>query len=227
MKQGLIGWDLENLILKTLTDKDKNDFGMCMSHLACADIPNHPLSDLQLKRMKEAQKALGNIPLTLSASSGIILGKAFHCDMVRVGNLLYGLKRKLYQNIPVVSVSAPVLQVSELKKGESVGYRASFISKENRKIAILGIGFGDGIPRSFSKKGFVCFKGQKAPIIGTLCMDCTVVDVSNFEDISEGDMATIIDSEYPIDKMAEMADMLPSELLSNIGNSKRFIREYF
>ena len=212
--------------LKALTDADKKDFGMCMSHLACADIPDHPLNTLQLKRIKEVQRSLGDIPLTLSASGGIMLGKDFHCDMVRIGNFLYGLKRKLYQNASVVSVEAPVLQVSELKKGESVGYRAGFISERNMKIAILGIGFGDGIPRAFSKKGAVYFEGKKAPIIGTLCMDCTVVDVSEIADISEGDMVAVINSEHSVDEMAETADMLPSELLSNIGNSKRFVREY-
>lgn len=212
--------------LKELTDTDKKDFGMCMSHLSCADIPNHPMNYQQLKRIKAVQEVMGGIPITLSASGGVMLDKDFHCKMVRVGNMIYGLKQHLYNNKPVVSVEVPVLQIADIKKGDTVGYRANFSCSRDGKIAVLGIGFGDGVPRSFSKNGFFYFGEHKAPVLGTLCMDCTVVDVTDIENVCEDDMATLINDTHTIDEMAEATDMLPSELLSNIGNSKRFIREY-
>jgi len=198
-----------------------------MSHLACADLPNHPLNKKQLLTMKGVQKSLGGIPLTLSASSGIYLGREYHCDMLRLGNALFGLKHRICKDFkPVVSISAPVLQIAHVKKGENVGYKGIYNADSDKKIAVLGIGFGDGLFRSLASCMPVFFGQEPAPIIGSICMDCTIVDVSHINQIEKYEEASVIGQNYTLDEMAAAVGTLPTEVLSHLGNSRRFQHVY-
>ena len=148
--------------LEKLSDADKNEFSMILSHLACADAKEHFMNQHQLdnfRRLKE--KYFPKLPASLSASDGTFLGAEYQWDMVRLGAAMYGINTAPYrenQMKSVVTVKAPVLQIADLPKGDFVGYSATYRATENRRLAIVSIGYGDGIPRSLSNVGKVFFQ---------------------------------------------------------------------
>lgn len=145
--------------LEKLSDADKNEFSMILSHLACADAKEHFMNQHQLdnfRRLKE--KYFPKLPASLSASDGTFLGAEYQWDLVRLGAAMYGINTAPYrenQMKSVVTVKAPVLQIADLPKGDFVGYSATYRATENRRLAIVSIGYGDGIPRSLSNVGKV------------------------------------------------------------------------
>ena len=220
--------------LAKLSPTDKKEFGMVLSHLACADAKEHFMNQHQLdnfRRLKE--KYFPKLPATLSASDGTFLGADYQWDMVRLGAAMYGINTAPYrenQMKSVVKVKAPVLQIAELPKGDFVGYSATYRATEDRKLAIVSIGYGDGIPRSLSNVGKVffniCGRINEARIIGRLSMDNIICDVTNVENLQVGDMAEILSDYYTLDDMGRDAGTISYEILSRIGKNTRYIRKY-
>src|SRR5262245_702983 len=128
---------------------------LVMSHLACADDPQHPKNDAQLARFRAALSALPPAPASLAASAGVELGRDYLFDMVRPGMALYGGKPIPDRANPyrtVVVLTSRVLQVRKLKAGETIGYGASHTASEPMTQAIVASGYADGIIRSGSNK---------------------------------------------------------------------------
>ena len=148
---------------------------------------------------------------------------------VRVGIALYGvLSNKQdtlqWQNClkPVLSLKAKIVSVRPLYKNESAGYGLQFISDRNRTIATLAIGYADGLPRSLSnQKGYVLINGYKVPIIGSVCMDMTIVDVTDIPDVSAGGIAVVIGKSGALESsasdIAECAGTITNDILSRLG----------
>tara|TARA_B110000014_G_C19633078_1_gene334015 strand:- start:73 stop:558 length:486 start_codon:yes stop_codon:yes gene_type:complete len=159
---------------------------------------------------------------------GIILGENFHHDLVRPGISLYGghYNTKMKKIIkPIISLKGKVLQIKELNKNEFVGYNQTFKTKQKIKVAILGIGYGDGISRVLSNKGHVYFKKKTFKIIGRVSMDSITVDISNnAKSIKVGDYMDIINHLNGIDKIAGQCNTICHEILTSI--SKRVKRIY-
>ena len=220
--------------LEELSDADRSEFSMVLSHLACADAKEHFMNQHQLdnfRRLKE--KYFPKLPATLSASDGTFLGADYQWDMVRLGAAMYGINTAPYrenQMKSVVTVKAPVLQIADLPKGDFVGYSATYRATEDRKLAIVSIGYGDGIPRSLSNVGKVffniCGRINEARIIGRLSMDNIICDVTNVENLQVGDMAEILSDYYTLDDMGRDAGTISYEILSRIGKNTRYIRTY-
>ena len=166
----------------------------------------------------------------LLASYGLIHYPELSGNYARVGIALYGVlsNRKDMQQcklplLPVLSVKARIAAVKDLYKGESLGYGLSYTAAENRKIAVLPIGYADGIPRDLScGKGNVIIKGQPAPIIGRICMDQMMIDITNIPKVSEGDIAILIgksgNAEITAYDIAEQTDTITNEILSRLGS---------
>ena len=166
----------------------------------------------------------------IQSSYGILNYPELDCDYARVGIALYGVlskqneKTKVRADLrPVLSLKARVVLTKEIQSGESVGYGRNFIAKKDTRIAVLCIGYADGIPRSLScKKGYVLIKGKKAPIVGSICMDQLTVDISEIPEVQQGDIATLIgrdgNEEITAEWMASMAGTITNELLSRLGN---------
>ena len=161
------------------------------------------------------------------------LGSDYQWDMVRLGAAMYGINTAPYrenQMKSVVEVKAPVLQIANLPKGDFVGYSATYRATEDRKLAIVSIGYGDGIPRSLSNVGKVffniCGRINEARIIGRLSMDNIICDVTNVENLQVGDMAEILSDYYTLDDMGRDAGTISYEILSRIGKNTRYIRKY-
>ncbi|MFI3241844.1 MAG: alanine racemase [Alphaproteobacteria bacterium] len=213
--------------LMQLSSSDLTEFSLVVSHLACADEVGHELNYKQLNELNRLQeKYFPSLPMSLSASDGTFLGIDFQKDIVRLGASLYGIDTSIIEEnkvLPVINIKAPVLQIARLKAGDSVGYNATYKASENKDIAILSIGYGDGFPRSLSNIGKVYFNNSEAKILGRVSMDCIVVDVTNI-DIKVGDFASIINDFYTVNDIAKDAQTIGYEIISRLGT--RFIKKY-
>lgn len=171
-----------------------------------------------------------NIPkLHLLASYGAVNYSRYGEDYARVGILLYGVHSNRacadecgVSFSPVLSLKARVSVVRDLKAGECAGYGMDYCAKRDTKIAVLTIGYADGLPRELSEgKGSVLIHGRRADIIGRICMDQTLVDVSGIKDVKAGDIAVLIGSsgteEISALDIAEEADTITNEVLSRFG----------
>ncbi len=220
--------------LEKLTETDKAEFGMVMSHLACADEKDHFMNEHQLRNFNEIRETFfPKLPASLSASDGVFLGHDFQQNLVRLGAAMYGINTAPYrenQMKNVVRIMAPVLQIEDLPKGDFVGYSATYRANTNRKIAIISIGYGDGIPRSLSNVGKVFFKNcaslSEARIIGRISMDNIICDVTGIENLKVGDMAFLSDDFYTLDDMGRDAGTISYEIMSRVGKNTRYIRRY-
>lgn len=220
--------------LEELSQDDKKEFSMIMSHLACADEKGHFMNEHQLNNFNYLQQEFfPKLPASLSASDGTFLGNDFQKDIVRLGAAIYGINTAPYrenQMLPVVTVTAPVLEISKLKKGDFVGYSATYRAADDRKIAIISIGYGDGIPRSISNIGKLFFNVnnqiKEARIIGRVSMDNIICDVSEVDNLQIGDIAILINDFYTLDDIARDAGTISYEVLSRIGKNTRFDIEY-
>lgn len=220
--------------LKKLSKSDLKMFGMVMSHLACADEKDHFMNAHQLKNFKVIrEKYFPHLPASLSASDGAFLGEDFCCDMVRLGAAMYGINTapyRLNQMKNVITVEAPVLQIADLPKGDFVGYSATYRAAQKRKIAIVSIGYGDGMPRALSNVGKVFFsqkdKTYEARIIGRVSMDNIICDVTDVPNLKVGAFGKLIFDEYTLDDIARDAGTISYEIVSRLGKNTRFKREY-
>ncbi len=220
--------------LKKLSRADLKIFGLVMSHLACADEKDHFMNAHQLENFTAIRnKYFADLPASLAASDGAFLGADFCCDMVRLGAAMYGINTapyRLNQMKNIITVEAPVLQIAALDKGEFVGYSATYRAAQNRKIAIVSIGYGDGMPRSLSNIGKVFFKQKgkiyETRIVGRVSMDNIICDVTDVPDLQTGDFGKLIFDEYTLDDIARDAGTISYEILSRLGKNTRFKREY-
>ena len=226
---GFMVEDLENL-----SEEERGEFSYVLSHLSCADEKAHFMNARQLENFLDIkERFFKNTKATLSASDGVFLGKNFCFDMVRLGAGMYGINTAPYRENEmenVIELKAPVLVVKKLCKGEFVGYSATFRAYQDMKVAVISIGYADGVMRSLSNKGRVVFyqdgKPKFCPMIGRISMDNVIVDVSEIEDINVGDFMYLIDDNYRLEDMARDAGTIAYEVLSMLGNAKRFIRNY-
>lgn len=198
-----------------------------MSHLACAPQKDHPLNQEQLKRFKALSAQLPPTSMSLSNSAGIYLGKDYHFHLVRPGIGLYtgAATENPTQEVtkPVARLLAPILQIRTVKAGDSVGYAASYTAERDMKVAILGAGYGDGIPVSLSNKGAAILHDQAVPIVGRVSMDLTIVDVTDVHlPVQVGGVVVFLGDH--LQDQASDAGTINYELLTRLG--QRLRRDY-
>jgi alanine racemase len=172
------------------------------SHLATADSLDPTVMRLQHQRFEEAIAQLhsaGIEPpcLHLANSAATLTDPALHYDLVRVGLALYGLYpaehlRSVIDLKPVMQVKARVTQVKTIPPGTGVSYGYQFIAERQMRLAVIGIGYADGIPRNLSNKMTVIIRGQKVRQIGAITMDQLMLDVSEIPDLQTGEVVTLI-----------------------------------
>ena len=220
--------------LEKLSAAELNEFSYVLSHLSCADEQAHFMNARQLENFRTIKsRFFPNTPATLSASDGVFLVNDFHFDLTRLGAALYGINTAPYRENEmknILELKAPVLQVKPLAKGEFVGYSATFRAPVDMRIAIVSIGYGDGLARSLSNRGKVIFyhDGQAffCPILGRVSMDNIICDVSQLPSLKTGDFGYLINDDYTVDDIARDAGTIAYELISNIGKNPRFIKNY-
>ena len=200
-----------------------------ISHLSSADEYKNKYNKVQNKKFKQAINHMINAKFnSFSNSMGLILGENYHYDLVRPGISLYGghFDTKMKKIIkPVISLKGKVLQIKEISKNQFVGYNQTYKTNKKIKVAVLGIGYADGISRALSNNGQVYYKKKTFKIIGRVSMDSIIVDISkNNKSIKVGDYMEIINHSNGIDKIAHQSNTICDEILTSI--SKRVKRIY-
>lgn len=160
-------------------------------------------------------------------SAGFYCFEDMHLDAVRAGIILYGLSPsdeiELSDGyIPVMSMYSAVSMVKTVEKDETVSYGRTYKAESKRKVATVSAGYADGVPRLLSNKGYVLINGQKAPIIGRVCMDQFCVDVTELDNISVGDKVEIFGKNISVNQVAKIAQTINYEIICGI--SKRVLR---
>ncbi len=179
-----------------------------------------------LRVLEELKEKGIHIPLRHSANSSAILSlPQSHLDMVRPGLVLYGINPLQNNSVglrPAMSVKAKVIQAKELPKGHSISYGRTYILSRDSRLAVVGIGYAQGFFRALSNKGSVLINGKRAPILGVICMDQCVVDVTDCEDVKLGDEVVIMgkqgEEEITAWDLANLSGTIPYEILTSLGH---------
>jgi alanine racemase len=205
-----------------------------MSHLVCAEEPEHPLNARQIGAFREVRMFYRGIPSSLANSSGIFLGATAHCDVVRPGVALYGVNptpRQINPMRPVIELQARVAQVRTVRRGETVGYDAAWTAKRATRIAVVAVGYADGYLRAASASdespgGNAIVAGKRCPLAGRVSMDLLAIDVTDLPDNAarRGDLVTLIGGEMTVDAVANAAGTIGYEVLTSLG--RRYHRVY-
>ncbi len=205
------------------------DWKFFMSHLACSDQPEHLANSKQLSVMHSIQKNHPKVPLSFVNSNGIFLNPSYHFNMARPGIGLYGLSSVIEQRrklLPCLELKSRIVQIQDIKPGDSVGYGESYRAESPMRLATLAIGYADGVPWHMGNQdAFVHLKEKiKAPIVGRISMDLVTIDVTHVPGIQVGEWATLLDDEIGIDDWAKYAGTINHEILLKLG--KRMKRIY-
>ncbi|PWC76214.1 alanine racemase [Azospirillum sp. TSH64] len=200
-----------------------------MTHLACADEFDSPMTGEQLERFRGALARLPKAKASFANSSGIFHGRDHHFDLARPGCALYGVNPTPHLPNPMrgtVRLDARLLQVRNCTAPMTVGYGAAHRVTGPARIATIGVGYADGYLRSLSGKGHVFVDGVAAPIVGRISMDLITIDVTGLpESVAEaGRMVELIGPSRPVDTVAAEAGTIGYEVLTSLG--RRYHRVY-
>ena len=207
---------------------DGLDLRWLMTHLACADEPEHPLNAAQAARFAAICARLPvAAPRSIANSSGMFLGPAFTSDLARPGCALYGINPTPGRPNPMrqaVELDAPILQVREIAPGDTVGYGATWTAERPSRVATVAAGYADGYLRALSGRAFGVLAGQSVPLIGRVSMDLIAFDVTDAPAVAPGATIRLIGPENTPDDLAARAGTIGYEILTALGN--RYRREY-
>ena len=201
----------------------------CMSHMACADQPDNPENERQLRRLLEAAEGFA---MSLANSATICTRRAAHLDWVRPGLMLYGVspvRGRLGADLklrPVMNLEAPLLQIREIEAGEAVGYGRRWHASKRCRIGVLGIGYGDGYPFSpGDRKLEAALRDRRAPLIGRVSMDMVNVALDAIPEAQVGDRFQMWGDQLPLEEVAAAAGLVSYALMTAAGArvSRRYV----
>ena len=193
---------------------------LVMSHLACADEPDHAMNARQLAAFRDMTDGI-NAPRSLAATGGILLGPQYHFDLTRPGIGLYG-GQPFDAAQPVAALSLPVIQTRDLTPGESVGYGNTWTTDTAATIATLSGGYADGLIRALSNGATLWADNTACPLIGRVSMDLITVDISHLHEVPN--QLNILGPQQSVDDLATMAGTIGYEILTSLG--PRYTRHY-
>ncbi|WP_420567067.1 alanine racemase [Thalassovita sp.] len=193
---------------------------LIMSHLACADEPDHPMNAQQLQTFREMTDGC-DVPRSLSATGGILLGPDYHFDVTRPGIGLYG-GLPFEDAQPVAHISLPVIQVRDVEPGESVGYGNTWLAEAPSRIATVAAGYADGIHRAMGPKTSLFVGDEACPVRGRISMDLIGVDVTHLTE--EPKALELLNAAQTVDMLADNAGTIGYEILTSLG--ARYRRRY-
>ena len=240
---GRIGFLVEERTIETIRSiqamEHLNVQGL-FTHFACADTEDKAHVEQQIKKFHwviEKLKAVGISPeiCHCSNSASIMELGTEHMNMVRSGIILYGLypsdevSTDVLDLKPVMSLYSHVVHVKVVEPGTTIGYGATYVAERETRIATIPVGYADGYPRSLSNKAYVLIRGKRAPIVGRICMDQFMVDVTDIPEASMGDVVTLIgrdgDDFLSVEEISALAGSFNYEFICDV--SWRVPRVYF
>jgi alanine racemase len=210
-------------------DFEALDIKLLMSHLVSAEEPDNTLNAQQLARFDQRRSSFDTVPASLANSSGIFLGADFHLDLCRPGVALYGVNPtpdKANPMLPVVTLSAPILQIHEVDQAGTVGYGATYDIPAGGRIATVPVGYADGYLRSAGEEATARVAGEIVPVAGRVSMDLITLDISSLptNSVQPGCMVDLIWGPDGVDRLAAAAGTIGYEVLTRLGT--RFARRY-
>ena len=186
---------------------------LLMSHLACADTPEHPMNAQQRDAFEDMTQGV-DLPRSLAATGGTLLGEAYHYDMVRPGIGLYG-GEPFAKAQPVVTLDIPVIQIRNVAVGETVGYGNVWTATKPSKIATIAAGYADGLIRAMGPNARLHADGIEVPVVGRVSMDLITVDVTALPDAPQS--LQLLGAQQSVDEVANFAGTIGYEILTSIG----------
>lgn len=211
----------EAVALNETSLRDDVDLRLIMTHLACADEMQRGENRDQLHRFDSLIRLFPGVAVSIANSGGVFLAPEYHKDVARCGIALFGVppSAQSFPLRPVVRLDAPVIQMRSIDAGTGVGYGLDHIASRPMRIATVGIGYADGVPRSFSKRGAAWYRGHRLPVVGRISMDSLTLDATDLRDPSlcEGTLVELIGPHQPIEAVAEALDTIPYEILTGLG----------
>ena len=193
---------------------------LLMSHLACADDPDHPMNARQLDTFRAMTDGL-DIPRSLAATGGILLGPDYHFDMTRPGIGLYG-GLPFSDADPVVTLDMPVIQVRDVDPGETVGYGNTWVADRPSRIATVSGGYADGLIRAMGPKTILHAGDVPCPVVGRVSMDLITADVTDLG--RDPETLQVLGAHTRVDALADAAGTIGYEILTALGG--RYHRAY-
>ncbi len=195
------------------------------SHLATADIPNHPFTKTQVKRFVDL---IGSPPFNklslirhLANSAGVVYYPEAYLDMVRPSLLTFGYSEDFPDVAPCFSLKAKISYFKVVGQGEGIGYGHSYVTKKSTRIVTIPVGYGDGYLRELSNKGSVLIRGKRYPIVGTICMDQFMVDIGD-DEAYVGEEVVLLGSQgkefLSVLEIAKRLGTIPYEILSRLNH---------
>ncbi|GGH20433.1 alanine racemase [Cribrihabitans marinus] len=193
---------------------------LIMSHLACADEPWHGMNEHQLHVFKELTDGV-DVPRSLAATGGILLGERYHFDLCRPGVGLYG-GEPFDEAKAVATLDLPVIQIRDLTPGETVGYGNTWTAARPTRVATVAAGYADGILRGCTG-GIALYSGQTAcPVVGRVSMDLITADITDLP--GDPESLSILNRLQTVDDLADAAGSIGYEILTALGH--RYRRSY-
>jgi len=225
---GLPTEELDRLELEPARIQNLN-INLIISHLACADEPEHPKNTEQLNAFNKVRRILPQGRASLANSSGVFLGSDYHFDLARPGAALYGLAPFPDQANPmaqVIRLQGKIVQVRNIDTPKTVGYGATYLADGPARIATVSLGYADGFFRCLSSKGIGYIDDFPVPVVGRVSMDLITLDIT---DVPEklcplNGLVDLIGPKNPIDDIAKKAGTIGYEILTSLG--ARFHRSY-
>lgn len=213
---------------------EHHGISLLMSHFVASEEPDNPINNKQILLFREIRRMFRGVPSSLANSSGIFLGSAAYCDLVRPGVALYGgnpTPGKANPMHPVIDLKARVVQLRHVPTGETVGYDAQWVAERASRVAIVSVGYADGFPRSTGaatgeRRGEAMVAGRLCPFIGRVSMDLIAIDVTGLHEgaVRRGSLVTLIGDGLDLDAVAERAGTISYEILTRLGH--RYARIY-
>jgi len=208
---------------------DRINIALVMTHLACADEPEHALNEEQLRKFDALRGLLPDAATSIGNSAGALSGPRYSGDLARAGVALYGGNPFLDRSNPmetVVRLHGPILQVREIDASVTVGYGATHRVEPPARLATVGAGYADGYPRALGNAGRAYLGGVEVPVVGRVSMDLITIDVSNVSATVAvpGAMVELVGDHIALDDLASAAGTISYELLTRLGS--RWKRSY-
>lgn len=201
----------------------RSNLSVCllMTHLACADEPEHPMNQEQLKQFEAIQKDIPDVPTSIGNSAAILNDACYQGDITRPGIGLYGGNPYVNLQNPMVVVAtctAPLIASYLVRGGETIGYGSSYKTDKDMHIGVLGIGYADGIPRRDDANLAFVLQGETYPVVGRVSMDFVTVDLSNRTSFRTGTQFEWFGENQSVDHIAKSLQTISYEIFTGLGS---------